>query len=120
MTNYVVESIDNGVAIIRYPDQSWAKVVLTADMTQADLDQQAWNFRPKNGDAPSFITVGHTGTATEKPATPIEQEPTLPQWLQNREDAYGFVSAQIEYITENGLEAWQAHVAEIKAMYPKE
>jgi hypothetical protein len=33
---------------------------------------------------------------------------------------YGSVAEQIEYITENGLDAWQTKVAEIKAKYPKE
>jgi hypothetical protein len=33
---------------------------------------------------------------------------------------YGSVAEQIEYITENGLNAWQSKVAEIKAKYPKE
>ena len=32
---------------------------------------------------------------------------------------YGPVIGQIEFITENGLEAWQSKVAEIKAKYPK-
>ena len=40
-------------------------------------------------------------------------------WLQNRIFDYGDVSSQIEFITENGLEAWQTKVAEIKANYPK-
>jgi len=40
-------------------------------------------------------------------------------WLENRVGAYGESSTQIEFITENGLEAWQAKVAEIKAKYPK-
>lgn len=120
MSDYVIEKIENGIATIRYPDQSWAEVVLTADMTEADLDQQAWNFRPKSGVVPSFINVGQSRTASPKPAPLVEEEPVLPEWLQNREDAYGDVSAQIEYITENGLEAWQAHVAEIKAQYPKQ
>ena len=40
-------------------------------------------------------------------------------WLESRVDAYGPDSEQIEFITENGLEAWQAKVAEIKAKYPK-
>ena len=35
-----------------------------------------------------------------------------PDWLQARLDAYGPVDSQIEYITENGLAAWQAHVAD--------
>ena len=45
--------------------------------------------------------------------------PVNPNWLQARLDAYGPVDSQIEYITENGLAAWQAHVADIKAANPK-
>ena len=40
-------------------------------------------------------------------------------WLEGRIDEYGANAHQIEFITENGLEAWQAKVAEIKAKYPK-
>ena len=40
-------------------------------------------------------------------------------WLENRIKAYGLSREQIEFITENGLEAWQSRVAEIKAKYPK-
>ena len=32
---------------------------------------------------------------------------------------YGSAESQIEFITENGLEAWQARVAEIKSNHPK-
>jgi hypothetical protein len=40
-------------------------------------------------------------------------------WLDNRTNEYGRVENQIEFITENGLEAWQSRVSEIKAKYPK-
>ena len=40
-------------------------------------------------------------------------------WLEKRIGAYGRPQYQIEFITENGLEAWQTKVAEIKAKYPK-
>lgn len=40
-------------------------------------------------------------------------------WEERRLFEYGTPREQIEYITENGLEAWQAHVAEIKAKYPE-
>ena len=40
-------------------------------------------------------------------------------YQQKRTNAYGFPIEQLEYITENGLEAWQAKVAEIKSIYPK-
>ena len=36
-----------------------------------------------------------------------------------RRMAYGEFDEQIEYITENGLTAWQTKVAEIKGWYPK-
>ena len=40
--------------------------------------------------------------------------------VANRQKEYGSVAKQIEYITENGLEAWQSKVQEIKTKYPKE
>jgi hypothetical protein len=42
------------------------------------------------------------------------------QQVQNRIKEYGSIAEQIEYITENGLEAWQSKVNSIKAKYPKE
>lgn len=33
---------------------------------------------------------------------------------------YGSIAEQIEYITENGIDAWQSKVNSIKAKYPKE
>ena len=39
--------------------------------------------------------------------------------LRARTISYGPPEKQIEFITENGLEAWQAKVSEIKARYPK-
>jgi len=40
--------------------------------------------------------------------------------VQNRIKEYGSIAEQIEYITENGLDAWQTKVAGIKTKYPKE
>ena len=40
-------------------------------------------------------------------------------YLIDRVESYGKPEEQIEFITENGLDAWQAKVAEIKAKYPK-
>jgi hypothetical protein len=40
--------------------------------------------------------------------------------VQNRIKEYGTIAQQIEYITENGIEAWQTKVNSIKAKYPKE
>ena len=40
--------------------------------------------------------------------------------VSNRQKEYGSTAEQIEYITENGLEAWQSKVQEIKTKNPKE
>tara|TARA_R110000824_G_scaffold102327_1_gene242704 strand:+ start:736 stop:1041 length:306 start_codon:yes stop_codon:yes gene_type:complete len=39
--------------------------------------------------------------------------------LTERVKAYGSTAVQIEFITENGLEAWRSKVSEIKNKYPK-
>ena len=41
------------------------------------------------------------------------------EYVDNRLAEYGTAEHQIEFITENGLEAWQTKVAEIKAKHPK-
>ena len=40
--------------------------------------------------------------------------------VRNRIKEYGSIAEQIEFITENGLDAWQSKVNSIKAKYPKE
>ena len=41
-------------------------------------------------------------------------------YADKRIKEYGSIAKQIEYITENGIEAWQSKVNSIKAKYPKE
>jgi hypothetical protein len=120
MTAYNIEEINDGIAKVRYADNSWAELVLSSGMTEADLDDLALQYAPKTGVAPSFATVGFTSTASAKPE-PIAEEPVdeRPAWLIARQAAYGTLESQLEYITENGLEAWQTHVAQIKADNPK-
>jgi len=40
--------------------------------------------------------------------------------VANRQKEYGTIAEQLEYITENGLDAWQTKVQAIKTKYPKE
>jgi len=115
MTDYNIEKIENGIATVRYADNSWAELILSSNMTETDLDDLAHQYAPKQGVAPSFATVGFKSTASAKSIS----EPTNPKWFDERVGAYGPLNDQIEYITENGLEAWQAKVAEIKAANPK-
>ena len=39
--------------------------------------------------------------------------------VSNRMSEYGSVESQIEFITENGLDAWKTKVDKIKLKYPK-
>jgi len=117
MTNYNIEKVEDGIATLRYADNSWTEIVLASDMTEADLDDLALQFAPKTGAKPSFLSVGDTRTATAKPVEEVTDN--RPNWLKARQNAYGAIEAQLEYITENGLEAWQTHVAQIKADNPK-
>ena len=117
---YSIPEINNGVAKVQFSDGSWTFVELTSDMTEADLDDLVHRNAPANlktGTAPSFLSAGASRTAAEKPEETVTD--TRPQWLQNRQEAYGSLLEQIEYITENGLEAWQTKVAQIKADNPK-
>lgn len=118
MANYTVEKIENGIATLRYADESWAEIVLTETMTAEDLDDLAMDFAPKTGVKPSFLSAGESRTAAKK-AVEEDAAEERPAWLLNRLEAYGQLDAQLEYITENGLDAWQTHVAEIKAANPK-
>lgn len=117
---YTISEINNGLAKIVFPDQTWTFVPLTEDMTEADLDDIVHRITPPHllsGTTPSFLSAGATRTAAEKPVE--DYVDPRPEYIQNRAAAYGPVEAQIEFITENGLDAWIAKVAQIKADNPK-
>ena len=121
MTAYTVAEINNNVAKIQFNDGTFAFIELSSDMTEADFDNLANNLVPlslKTGEGtPSFLTEGASRTAVE--IAPVVETDDRPQWLIDRIDAYGTTNSQLEYITENGLAAWQAHVAQIKSDNPK-
>ena len=52
---------------------------------------------------------------------PPESEPEAPEptFLDKRMMEYGTAEEQLEFITENGLAAWQSKVSEIKTKYTK-
>ena len=64
------------------------------------------------------VNVGGTWTQTWE-QTPKSTDELNSVAVNKRIGEYGPVEKQIEFITENGLEAWQTKVAEIKAKYPK-
>ena len=118
---YTIPEITDGRAKIQWSDGSWTYLQLSSDMTEADLDELVYQVIPPHlltGEKPSFLSAGATRTAALKEGEATNPD-TAPQWQLDREAAYGSVPSQIEYITENGLEAWQTKVAQIKADNPK-
>lgn len=119
---YTVPEINDGIAKVQFSDGSWIFIELESDMTEADFDDLVHRLTPpqlRSGSAPSFLQAGATRTASEKPVEDVTQTDSRPQWQQDRQAAYGTWEDQIEYITENGLDAWQTRVAQIKADNPK-
>ena len=66
--------------------------------------------------SPALVNGVWTQSWEQAPKTAIELEA---QVIDQRRAEYGHLDNQIEFITENGLEAWQARVADIKARHPK-
>ena len=78
-----------------------------------------------------WTIVSNTPPEPEEPVTeelilnaPTQQTKTpepdyVADYKTKRMDEYGDVYEQLQYITENGLEAWQTRVLEIKSKYPK-
>ena len=119
---YTIPEITNGVAKVQFSDGSWIYIELTSDMTEADLDDAVHRAVPPNlktGSTPSFLSAGASRTAAEKEIDTSATVDPRPKWLADRIHAYGSPEAQLEYITENGLDAWQTKVAQIKADNPK-
>ena len=121
---YTIREINDGIATIDYADGAWATILMTSSQTEAQFDDLANEFATKTGVKPSWAVVdGAERTAAAAPVAepdPVVEEevPPNPAWLDARKEAYGKAVAQIEYITENGLEAWQEYVAAIKLANP--
>lgn len=123
MVRYVVEKIENGIATIRYSDNSWAEIILSDGMTEEQLDEEAWKFRPKAGAKQHNISVGASRQALTTGSQDVDAVGGMTivnaPWLTRRIAAYGTLESQIEFIVENGLEAWQEEVRAIKERFPK-
>ena len=65
---------------------------------------------------PVLVNGNWTQAWEQTPKTAIELEALV---IEKRRTDYGPVEKQIEFITENGLEAWQTKVSEIKLRHPK-
>ena len=90
------------------------EVDFTTDVLLQDDGQGAyikeWNIsgvsKPSDSDLSAVESAADTAEANA-------------QVVATRLSLYGSIGEQIEYITENGLDAWQTKVAQIKADNPK-
>jgi hypothetical protein len=71
-----------------------------------------WGETPQTSNEFTEITKAEY----DKAIVSQKKEPT---YIEKRLVEYGTPQEQLEYITEKGLEAWQAKVAEIKKKIPK-
>jgi hypothetical protein len=113
---------------------------ISEELIQADIDQYTENlesWRISEGIPKPYANYWFVETIVENDEEwqlinddqIIEQEPTHEEkidinntdydYVYARTSEYGSLESQLEFITENGLEAWQAKVTEIKNKYPK-
>ena len=113
MNNLKMDFPDKGFPKDSFSDESFRSEYGITEVSASELAPT--NIVPTD---PNPVPVGHS-------ATPGEPEFVDGQWRETwtyveknykgkRAEEYGDWSDQLEYITENGLEAWQAKVAEIK------
>ena len=102
--------------IIAYLDRTpdfTEEVILQDDMIDGVSNPyiKEWNAtdKPKPTDA-QLDALSSQATTLENNAIAVA----------NRQKEYGSIAEQIEFITENGLDAWQTKVQTIKTKYPKE
>ena len=127
--DYTITELTGGNAVVTFADDSWANVPVLGTDTKEVFEKRLRVFAPKTGVSnPAWIAANQTGSVVQQNyVTPPEVDLSdhenavrddLPAWMQSRIDEYGDPTSQLEYITENGLEAWQAEVAKIKAKHP--
>lgn len=115
--DYKIKEITGSKATVEYSDGSWAELDINSTTTKSHFEQMVKDFAPKSDANVSvdWLTVGDKTISADEAPPPLAD----PDWVLARMEAYGTFGEQIEYITENGLDAWQAKVAEIKAANPK-
>ena len=127
--DYTITELTDGNAVVTFADGAWANVPVLTEDTKETFEKRVQGFATKTvGENPAWIAANQTGSVVQQDyVTPPEVDLSghensvrddLPAWMQARIDEYGDPTSQLEYITENGLEAWQAEVAKIKAKHP--
>ena len=106
LTNKIIAYLD------RTPDFNF-EVILQDDMIDGVSNPYIKEWNVEGVDKPTDAQLD----ALSSQATTLENNAIA---VANRQKEYGSLAEQLEYITENGLEAWQTKVQEIKTKYKKE
>tara|TARA_R110000823_G_scaffold302014_1_gene423137 strand:- start:28 stop:456 length:429 start_codon:yes stop_codon:yes gene_type:complete len=138
---FTIREIKAGVATVDFEDGAWAEVPMEATETEEEFINKASGYATKTFVAPEWSnaeasidgatierTIPEPVESTEIDGVPLlergkdslgsETTVSTPPWLLARLEAYGTPRSQLEFITENGLEAWQEEVAAIKKANP--
>ena len=114
--DYKITARDGSKVTVEYTDGSWAELNINSTTTKSHFEQMVKDFAPKSD---ADVTVDWLAIGDKTTEEEVLVEDDSPDWLKNRVYLYGSPENQLSYITELGLEAWQAKVAEIKAAHPK-
>ena len=121
--DYTITELTDGNAVVTFSDGAWANVPVLTDDTKEIFEERVQGFTTKLSQSnPDWIAASQTGSVTQvafADIAPEEAPDDNPAWLKSRVAAYGDSVSQIEFITENGLAAWQTEVARIKALHPQ-
>ena len=116
--DYTITELTDGNAVVTFADGSWANIPVMTTDTKATFEERVEGYSPNLPVSnPAWIGVNQTGSVDRIAYTDGEGADN-PAWLNARIAAYGSWASQLEYITENGLAAWQAEVATIKSNNP--
>ena len=122
---FSIREIKNGVATVDFDDGAWAEVPMNSGDTVETFASNVAGYATKTFVAPDWAVPEAPLDAAKVERVLPEigvgvpvLEKSNPEWLTNRISAYGSMESQIEFITENGLEAWQKEVADIKLANP--
>ena len=104
-----MSNLPNKIRIYLNREVDFRKDVIVLDEGQGQYIAE-WNVSEAK---PTYAQLD----ALSSQATTLENNAIA---LANRQKEYGSIAEQLEYITENGLDAWQTKVQTIKTKYPKE
>ena len=123
--DYTITELSDGNAVVTFDDGAWANVPVLTEDTKETFEERVQGYATKLPQSnPAWIAASQTGSITQiefeanAVVTPASDDDN-PAWLNARIAAYGSWASQLEFITENGIAAWQEEVENIKLAHPR-